>query len=135
MSLDGVLQGVLHFPVRNILTPCYLPELIRHLLLPHLPSWQPEMPVCLAFLVCFFFFPPSLSLCKCQQVGSIVRKDVVPMFHCWHGGRSSCRGDSTCELKKAALQKSVLSGTHALLERSKQLWSRQGAILTDGQKG
>jgi len=58
----------------------------------------------------------------------------VPTLHHWHGGWSSSRGDSTCGLKKAALQKSVLSGTHALLEGSNQLWSRQGAILTDGQK-
>lgn len=80
------------FPVRNILTPCYLPELIRHLLLPHLPSWQQEMPVCLAFLVPS---PPPLSLCKHQQVGLIVRKDVVPMPCCWHRSRDSCREDST----------------------------------------
>lgn len=64
-----------------------------------------------------------------------MRKDVVPTLQCWRGGRSSWRGDGTCELKKAALQKSVLSGTHALLEGFNQLWSRQGAILTDGQKG
>lgn len=56
----------------------------------------------------------------------------MPMFHCWQEGRSSCRGDGMCGLKKAALQKSVLSGTHALLEGSNQLWSRQGAILTEG---
>lgn len=61
-----------------------------------------------------------------------MRKDVVPMLHCWHGGRSSCRGDGMCGLEKAALQKSVLSGTRALLEGSNQLWSRQGAILTEG---
>lgn len=129
MSLDGVLQEVLHFSVRNILTPCYLPELIRHLLLVHLPFWQPEMLVCLSCLVVFF---PHLWLCKYQQVGSIVRKDVVPMLHCWHGGRSSCGGHGMCGLKKAALQKSALSGTRALLEGSNQLWSRQGAILTEG---
>lgn len=47
------------FPVRNILTPCYLPELIRHLLLPHLLSWQQENPVCITFL---FLFSPSLTV-------------------------------------------------------------------------
>lgn len=61
-----------------------------------------------------------------------MRKDVVPVLHRWRGGRSSCSGDGTCGLKKAALQKSVLSGTRALLEGSDQLWSRQGAILTEG---
>lgn len=61
-----------------------------------------------------------------------MRKDVVPVLHRWRGGRSSCSGDGTCGLKKAALQKSVLSGTRALLEGSDQLWSRQGAVLTEG---
>lgn len=56
----------------------------------------------------------------------------MPMLHRWHGGRSPCRGDGTCGSKKAALQKSGLSGTRVLLEGSNQLWSRQGAILTEG---
>jgi len=58
-----------------------------------------------------------------------VGKAFVPMLHFWHGGRGSCR------FKKAALQKSGLSGTYASLEGSNQLGSRQGAILTDGQEG
>lgn len=37
-----------------------------------------------------------------------------------------------CGLEEAALQKSVLSGTRALLQGSNQLWSRQGATLTEG---
>lgn len=48
----------------------------------------------------------------------------MPMLHHWHEGRSSCRGDSMCKLKKAALQKSVLSGTHALLKGSNQVLER-----------
>lgn len=93
--------------VRNILTPCYLPELIRHLLLVHLSFWQPEMLVCLSFLVCFlFFFSPSLAV----QVST---------------GGINC-GEGCCA------NASLLAWRQELLKRGWHVWLEEGCSAEVG---